>query len=111
MRAKTCESGGREDAVCCRMSILSVMTFPVKRRGWRHERCPRHLFSVFFQRVKDKLNSRRLEVVCVGYDLFTSRVDTLAGYDWLMVVFDEVHMLKNPKSKRYVRTVQVHIGR
>lgn len=51
----------------------------------------------------DKLSSGRLEVVTVGYDLFTSHKNSIAEYEWLVVVFDEVHMLKNPKSKRYTQ--------
>lgn len=51
--------------------------------------------------MKDKLDSGCVEVVTVGYDLFTRHKDTIAQHDWLVVVFDEMHMLKNPKSKRY----------
>lgn len=48
-----------------------------------------------------RLDAGLLEVVCMSYDLFVNNADTIATYEWLLVVFDEVHLLKNPTSKRY----------
>lgn len=53
-----------------------------------------------FQSITSKLDRGLLEVVCVGYTLFTNNQDTLARYSWLLVVFDEVHSFKNPKTNR-----------
>ena len=53
------------------------------------------------QSVRRKLDAGRLEVLCVGYHLFAAHVDTLAAYEWRVVVFDEVHWIKNPKSQRW----------
>lgn len=59
------------------------------------------------QSVAEKLDAGLLEVVCVGYGLFTRNQDTLAKYNWLLVVFDEVHLLKSPTSQR-CGTMQQH---
>ncbi|CAN0349242.1 unnamed protein product, partial [Scytosiphon promiscuus] len=48
--------------------------------------------------IADSLANGRLEVVVIGDKLFERSIDTLAGFQWLVVVFDEVHLYKNPKT-------------
>lgn len=52
------------------------------------------------QKVEAQLDAGRLEVVIVGETMFTNSIDTLAKFDWLAVVFDEVHHFKNPATKK-----------
>eukprot|EP00903_Cladosiphon_okamuranus_P013898 g12926.t1 len=52
------------------------------------------------QSAETLLDAGQLEVVVVGQAMFRNSVDTLSKFDWLVVVFDEVHDFKNPKSKR-----------
>lgn len=63
------------------------------------------------QSVAGKLDDGLLEVVCVGYTLFANNQDTLAKYHWLLVVFDEVHSFKNPKTNRYSKGQTNRYGR
>ena len=60
-----------------------------------------HPSSFGYKSVEARLDAGSLEVVCIGYDLFTSNRDSLAKFEWLLVVFDEMHVLKNPKSQRW----------
>jgi len=57
---------------------------------------------------KNKTNNWKVDVVVINYDIIgkkagtgaTIRFDELKDIDWKMVIFDEAHFLKNPKSQR-----------
>lgn len=49
--------------------------------------------------MESLLRAGRLEVVVTGQTMFKNSVDTLKEFDWLAIVFDEVHNYKNPKTK------------
>ena len=61
------------------------------------------LSPIIPQSVEGQLEAGRLEVVIVGETMFANCVETLAKFEWLAVVFDEVHSFKNPATIKCVR--------
>ncbi|CAM9156448.1 unnamed protein product, partial [Laminaria digitata] len=102
-RKEAVSAAGRPVLLVCPSSVLS---------GWEDHLARWGFFSSqsilssggdgkgSIESITSKLDRGLLEVVCVGYTLFTNNQDTLAKYNWLLVVFDEVHSFKNPKTNR-----------
>lgn len=47
------------------------------------------------------------DIVVINYDILGNWVEMILGASWSIVVADEIHYIKNPKTKRTKRTTQI----